>query len=90
MLGEGLQRETEIWGHQHHLDLVEGLVGRLEGTQVLETIRSYMGAHLHVKGGRSAQFISINTYDVPVTFLSVPAGGLAWVRGLCCAPSVVG
>lgn len=52
VLGEGFQRETEIWGHQHHLGLVEGLVGSLEGTQVLETIGSYMGARLHVKGGR--------------------------------------
>lgn len=85
MLGEGLQRETEIWGHQHHLGLVEGPVGRLEGTQVLETIGSYMGAHLHVKGGGSTQFISINTYDVPVTFVSVPVRGWLGSGG----PSVV-
>lgn len=50
VLGEGLQREIAIWGYQHHLGLVEGLVGRLEGTQVLKTVGSYMGAHLHVKG----------------------------------------
>lgn len=50
VLGEGLQRETEIWGQWYHLGPVEELVGRLKGTQVLETIRSCMGAHLHVKG----------------------------------------
>lgn len=74
VLGEGLQRETEAWGHWHHLGPVEGPVGRLEGTQIPETIGSYMGANLHVKGDSSTRFISINTYDVPVTFLSVPVG----------------
>lgn len=89
VLGEGLQRETETWGHQHHLGPVEGPVGRLEGTQIPETIRSCMGANLHVKGDSGTRFISINTYDVPATFLSVPVGDWpGW--GQCCALSVVG
>lgn len=33
--GEGLQRETEIRGHWHHVRLLEGLAGRLEGTRGL-------------------------------------------------------
>lgn len=48
--GEELQRK-QIWGHQYCRGLLEGLVGRVEGTQAFETIRSYMGALLHVKGG---------------------------------------
>lgn len=51
----------------------------MAGTQVLETIGSSLGAHLHVKGGGSTQFISINTYDVPVISVFL-AGG--W-PGLC-------
>ena len=49
--GRGASEETEVRGHRHHLRLVEGLVGRVEGTQAFEAIRSYVGAHLHVKGG---------------------------------------
>lgn len=40
-----------------------------------------MGAHLHVKGGGGTQFTSINTNDVPLTFLSAPVGGWAGSGG---------
>ena len=49
--GRGIAEETELWGHWHHRGLLEGLVGTVEGTQAFQTIRSCMGAHLHVKGG---------------------------------------
>lgn len=45
-------------GHQHHLGLLEELVRRLEGTRAFETIRSYMGAHLHVKGGQYSTYFN--------------------------------
>ena len=49
--GEGAsERGTEIWGHQYHLGPQEGPVGKVRSSQVLEAIRSYLGAHLHVKG----------------------------------------
>lgn len=47
-----------------------------------------MGAYLHVKGGGSTQSISINTYYVPVTFLSAPGWGWAGSGG--CAVSSSG
>lgn len=49
-MGRGATQETELWGHWHQ-GLLEGLVGRAEGTQAFEMIRSSMGTHLHVKGG---------------------------------------
>lgn len=57
-VGRRASEETEIMGHQHHLGLLEELVRRLEGTQAFETIRSYMGAHLHVKGGQYSTYFN--------------------------------
>lgn len=76
--GEGLQRGDWDMGASVPSGPRGGASGEGEKLPGPWSHQELSGCPPACEGGGDTQFISINTYDVPVTFLSAPAGGLGW------------